>query len=65
VTKILALAALLLAACQPVSHPSGDAGTVTTDAAVPCTVDEECAYLGPYGYCRTWSAGEPGVCTLD
>jgi len=55
----------MLAACQPVSHPIGDAGVVTDAAATTCTVDEDCADLGPYGYCRTWSAGQPGYCVVD
>lgn len=61
-TRCTVLFALLLAACDPPSPQPSDAGTET---CTPCLVDEDCADLGPYGYCRTWVPGEPGLCVLD
>ncbi len=64
---VLAAVLLTVTACSPLSlPPQGDAG-VATDAATTCTHDEDCAELGPYGYCRIFpDEGESvGVCVRD
>lgn len=65
--RYVLLAALLISACDETHRqPSSDGGIpAADDAGLSCTHDEDCAALGPYGYCRTWSPGAVGTCVID